>query len=353
MTTPLHTDPRGPVRRPETEAELDDVLSTPLPGVGRALKAAGGDVVLLGAGGKIGPTMALMARRALDEVGSTAKVIAVSRFSDDAIAQQLTDAGIVVQRADLSRSESYADLPDAAVMYFLAAMKFGTTGAEHTTWWSNAAIPAMVADRYRGVPSVVYSTGNVYPLRPLAEGGSVETDEPGPLGEYAQSCLARERIFTHAAHTWGTPTSIFRLNYACELRYGVIADIAVKIAAGEAVDVTMPAVNVAWQGDITAWALRSAELAGVPPYILNATGPETVSVRRLATWLGQEMGTQVEFVGTESTDALLADASLCHELFDYPSVPLRRLVRWVAAWVGQGGRQLGKATKFQQREGKF
>ncbi|GAA4288044.1 NAD-dependent epimerase/dehydratase family protein [Georgenia daeguensis] len=338
---------------PADEAALDDLLSLPAPGVGEALSAAGGDVVLLGAGGKIGPTMARMARRALDGVGSDARVIAVSRFSDAAVADQLRAEGIEVRAADLSEPGSYRDLPDAAAMFYLAAMKFGTTGQEHRTWWSNAAMPAMVADRYRGVPSVVYSTGNVYPLSPLTRGGSLEADAPAPVGEYAQSCLARERIFTNAAHTWGTPTTIFRLNYACELRYGVVADIAVKIAAGEPVDVTMPAVNVAWQGDVNAWALRSLELAAVPPHVLNATGPETVSVRRLATWLAEDMGAEVTLVGEESADALLNDAAECHERYGYPTVPLRRLVRWVGQWVADGGRQLGKATKFQQREGKY
>ena len=338
---------------PTDEASLDALLSEPAPGVGEALAAAGGDILLLGAGGKIGPSMALMARRALDDIGSSARVIAVSRFSDAAVRAQLEDSGIVVHSADLADPASYADLPDAAAMFYLAAMKFGTTGQEHRTWWSNAAMPAMVADRYRGVPSVVYSTGNVYPLTPLAYGGSVESDEPLPLGEYAQSCLARERIFTNAAYEWDTPTTIFRLNYACELRYGVIADIALKIAAGEPVDVTMPAANVVWQGDVNAWALRSLELAATPPHILNATGPETVPVRRLAGWLAEDMGMDVEIVGEESSDALLSDASECIERFGYPTVPLRRLVRWVGQWVADGGRQLGKATKFQQREGKY
>src|SRR5690625_2899929 len=276
MTALHHTRPADPSGNPANETELEDQLSTPLPGVGEALANTGGDIVLLGAAGKIGPTMAMMARRALDETGSDAKVIAVSRFSDQAVRERLTNAGVVVQQADLGRSENYADLPDAGALIYLAAMKFGTTGAEHQTWWSNAAIPTMVADRYRGVPSVVYSTGNVYPLRPVSTGGSTEEDPPEPVGEYAQSSLARERLFTHAAHTFATPVTIFRLNYACELRYGVIADLATQIAAGEPVDVTMPAVNVAWQGDINAWALRSIALADPQPHLLNATGPEII-----------------------------------------------------------------------------
>ncbi|WP_219816427.1 NAD(P)-dependent oxidoreductase [Arthrobacter sp. 4R501] len=338
---------------PADEGILDEWLSRPGEQVGQALAAVGGDIVLLGAGGKIGPTMARMARRALDEVGSSAKVIAVSRFSESPVRDQLAEVGVETQVADLSDPRCYASLPDGGAIFYLAAMKFGTTGQEHLTWWSNAAIPALVADRYRGVPAVVYSTGNVYPLTPLAYGGSVESDLPQPLGEYAQSSLARERIFTNAAHTWGTPTTIFRLNYACELRYGVIADIATKIAAGEPVDVSMPAVNVAWQGDISSWALRSVELAGIPPRILNSTGPETIPVRRLALLLATEMGQVAHFTGTEAPDALLSDAGECFDLYGYPTVPARRLISWVAEWVTGGQRQLGKATKFQQRGGKY
>ncbi|MDO5535602.1 MAG: NAD-dependent epimerase/dehydratase family protein [Propionibacteriaceae bacterium] len=338
---------------PTTEAQLDDLLSVPSTELGNTLDALGGDIVFLGAGGKIGPTMALMARRSLDLVGSDARVHAVSRYSDPTTAEALEQQGLVVHRADLADPGVYADLPDAAGVYYLAAMKFGTAGAEAQTWWSNASIPTLVASRYRGVPTMVYSTGNVYPLTRVGDGGSVESDPLGPIGEYAQSCLARERVFTHAASMWGTPVSIFRLNYACELRYGVIADIATKIAAGEPVDVTMPAVNVCWQGDTSAWALQCIEHASNPPFILNATGPETVSVRRLAHWLADDMGTEVTLVGEESSTALLNDASLCHRLYGYPSVALRQLVSWVAQWVAGGGRQLGKATKFQQRDGAY
>ncbi|MGH3585769.1 MAG: NAD-dependent epimerase/dehydratase family protein [Pseudonocardia sp.] len=338
---------------PTDEDTLDELLSRPTAGISEVLAGTGGDIVLLGAGGKIGPSMARMARRALDEAGSRARVVAVSRFSDETARAGLEAAGVRTVAADLADPAAYADLPDAAAVYYLAAMKFGTTGQEPRTWWSNAAMPTLVASRYRGVPTLVYSTGNVYPLRPLTAGGAVEGDGTDPVGEYAQSCLARERIFTHAAHTWDTPTVVFRLNYACELRYGVVADIAVKIAAGDSVDVTMPAVNVAWQGDVNAWALRSLALAAVPPHVLNATGPETVPVRRLAGWLGERMGVEPTFSGTESPDALLNDAGECHRRFGYPTVALRELVDWVADWVGGGGRQLGKATKFQQREGRF
>jgi uncharacterized protein YbjT (DUF2867 family) len=343
----------SPTAGPRTEEELDAALSRPGEGVGDALAALGGDILLLGAGGKIGPTMARMARSALDDAGSPGQVVAVSRWSDPGTRRRLEDAGVRTVSADLADPEAYDSLPDAAGMFYLAAMKFGTSGAEHRTWWSNVSIPTLVADRYRGVPSMVYSTGNVYGLTSLASGGSRETDSPRPDGDYAQSCLGRERVFTYAAERWQTPTTIFRLNYACELRYGVVADIAHTIRAGQPVDVTMPAVNVAWQGDVSSWALRSIELAQTSPRILNATGPETVPVRTIATLLAARMGADVRFTGTESGDALLSDASECFALYGYPSVALRTLIDWVGDWVGAGNRALGKATKFEQRAGAY
>lgn len=346
----MHT---SPFASPRSEADLDAALSRPGAGVSEALAALGGDVVLLGAGGKIGPTMARMARAALDAAGSSAEVIAVSRWSDADTRRGLEEVGVRTMSADLADPEAYSALPEAAGMFYLAAMKFGTSGAEHRTWWSNVSIPTLVADRYRGVPSMIYSTGNVYGLTPLASGGSRESDVPHPDGDYAQSCLGRERVFTYAAERWRTPTTIFRLNYACELRYGVIADIAQAIASGSSVDVTMPAVNVAWQGDISTWALRSIELAATPPRILNATGPETVPVRTIATLLAERMGVAVSFTGAEVGDALLSDASDCFALYGYPTVPVRTLIDWVADWVAAGNRALGKATKFEQRAGAY
>lgn len=338
---------------PRTEDDLEEQLSRPTTGVGEALAALGGDLVFLGAGGKIGPTMARMAARALAEVGSSSKVIAVSRYREEGVRERLESYGVATASVDLSEPQAYGDLPEAAGVFYLAAMKFGTTGAEHETWWSNAAIPALVASRYRGIPTLVYSTGNVYPLTPLHHGGSKENDPTGPVGEYAQSCLARERMFTYAAKTWGTPATIFRLNYACELRYGVLVDLAHTILAGNPVDITMPAANVVWQGDSSAWALRSIELASNDPTIVNATGPEIVSVRAAATELGRLLGREVTFTGAEAPDALLSDSSVLHAAYGYPTVPVRTLMAWVAEWVGSGGRQLAKATKFQRRDGAY
>lgn len=336
-----------------TEEQALDLLSAPSEAVGHALAALGGPVVLLGASGKIGPTMSVMARRSLDLVGADVPVIGVARFSDPSQRDYLEDSGVRTVTADLADPDAYADLPDAAGLYYLVAQKFGTTGAEHTTWWSNAAIPTMTASRYRGVPSLVYSTGNVYPLRRVVDGGSTEQDPVGPVGEYAQSSLARERVFAAAGDRWGTPVTQFRLNYACEVRYGVVSDIARLVAAGEPVDVTMPAVNVVWQGDVSAWALRAIEHASAPPTVLNATGPETVPVARIARLVAQELGVEAHLVGEPSDDALLADAGRIHELYGYPGVPLHRLVRWTANWIREGGRSLDKPTKFQQREGAY
>lgn len=336
---------------PGNDEELDAELSKPGHGVSQALDTLGGDIVLLGAGGKIGPTMARMARQAL---GSTStRVVAVSRFREAGVREALERDGITTVAADLSDAAAYDALPDAAGVYYLAAQKFGTTGAEASTWWSNASIPTLVTQRYQGVPTVVYSTGNVYPLRSVATGGAREDDPVGPVGEYAQSCLARERIFQHAALTWGTPTTIFRLNYACELRYGVLVDLALTLAAGQPVDVTMPLFNVVWQGDVSAWALRSIGEASSPATILNATGPETVSTRAAATQLAQLMGIEPQFVGTEADSALLSDSSLIHRMYGYPTVALGTLIEWVAKWIGRGGTTSAKPTKFQRRDGAY
>lgn len=347
---------RGPGSRqrpPSDEEELEALLSEPSPEVVEALRPLAGDLVVVGAGGKIGPTLCRMAATALRRAGSNSTVLAISRWTDERSRRRLDAAGVRTLAADLSDPDVYTGLPDAAAVMFLAGQKFGTTGHEGSTWWSNAGIPVLTATRYRGVPTVAYSTGNVYPLRPLALGGATESDAPAPLGEYAQSCLARERVFNHAGERWNTPTCVFRLNYAAELRYGVIVDIGRKILRGDSIDVAMPAVNIVWQRDSNAWSLRCLQLCTTPARIVNATGPETLSVRRIATILGSLLEREVAFEGEEAGDALLSDASECHALFGYPSVPALQLIRWVAHWLSHDGVQLEKATKFQQRDGRF
>lgn len=340
-------------RRPSTEAELDDLLSQPTPGVIETLGKIDGDIVLLGGGGKVGPTLARMARRALDEAGSSSKVISVSRWSDQSAAEQLHEHGVETVAADLGDPDSWQGLPDAGAIVYLLGHKFGSTGNPSITWWLNAIVPGFCASRYRGVPTVAYSTGNVYPLRPTSTGGATEEDPLGPVGMYAQSCAAREQAFAQAAERFGTPTTIYRLNYACELRYGVIADIAQTIAAGDSVDVTMPAVNVVWQRDSNAWSLQGLGIANNPVEILNGTGPETLSTRYIAERLAEHAGWELEITGEESDTALLNNAAKCHALFGYPSVTPATIIEWVAEWVRDGGRALGKPTKFQRRDGGF
>lgn len=341
------------LKAPANEAELDDLLSVPTPGVVETLSKIDGDIVMLGGGGKVGPTLARMARRALDEAGSSSKVISVSRWSDKDAAAQLHEHGIETVAADLGDPDSWKDLPDAGAVLYLLGHKFGSTSNPSITWWINAVVPGFCASRYRGVPTVAYSTGNVYPLRPTSSGGATETDDIGPVGMYAQSCAAREQAFVQGSDRWGTPTTIYRLNYACELRYGVIADIAQTIAAGEPVDVTMPAVNVVWQRDSNAWSLQGLGIADSPAAILNGTGPETVSTRHLAERLAERGGWDLEITGEEADTALLNNSGKAHTLFGYPSVTPDTIVEWVADWINAGGRALGKPTKFQKRDGGF
>ncbi|WP_341946935.1 NAD-dependent epimerase/dehydratase family protein [Microbacterium sp. LWH11-1.2] len=338
---------------PSDEQELEELLSRPDDSVRTALAGVDGDLVVLGAGGKVGPTLAMMAARALDSIGSSARVIGVSQWSDPAVRERLENAGVTTVRADLADPDVYQTLPDAAAVAFLVGNKFGSATDTSKTWWMNAAVPALAASRYRSVPSLVYSTGNVYPLRPTSTGGARESDPVGPVGLYAQSCLAREEMYRRAAATWATPVTLFRLNYAAELRYGVLSDIAGKVLAGEPVDVTMPAFNVIWQGDANRWALSSFAIASADVTVLNAAGPETLSVRAVASDIAQLAGRELEITGVEASDALLSDARYCHRLFGYPTVTAQQLLEWTVEWQQSGGRSLGKPTKFEQRTGRF
>src|SRR5690606_35598106 len=285
--------------RPETVEELEALLATPSDALVSDLARLDGDLMLLGAGGKMGPSMAMLARNALDAAGSSAQVVAVSRFSDEAAEQRLQDAGVRTVRADLLDDEQLADLPEAANVVYLAAMKFGSTGQEPLTWAMNTYLPGKVAERFRDSRIVAFSTGNVYPLSPLTGGGPTEDDPTGPLGEYAQSCLGRERMFQHFSQRHGTPVVLLRLNYAVELRYGVLVDLAVAVRDGQPIDLSVGAVNVIWQGDASEVALRAFAHCTAPPTILTRTGPETASVRRLAERLGERLGREPVFVGEE------------------------------------------------------
>ena len=308
---------------------------------------------MLGAGGKMGPSLTTMVRRAADELKDSRTVTAVSRFSSPEAAAHLERAGVQVIRAELGRSDAIARLPDAPNIIYMAGQKFGTRDLPSLTWAVNTLVPAAVAERYADSRLVAFSTGNVYPLSPVASRGSRETDPLTPIGEYANSCVGRERVLEHVSRTRGTRVAIIRLNYAVDLRYGVLVDIAHKLTAGDTVNVTMGHVNVIWQGDANAQAIRALTVASSPPTAITVTGPDRLSVRETASRLAQRLGVTPRFEGTEAPDALLSNTTLSQSLFGPPTVTTDTLIEWVASWVGRGGTRLGKATKFEVRDGRF
>ena len=336
-----------------SEQELEECLSRPSAEVVQTFRQLQGDLLVLGVGGKMGPTLARMARRAMDEAENPAAVYGVARFSQPEVRENLQAAGVETLACDLLDPDTVQRLPDAPNVVFMAGMKFGTTGAEALTWAMNTVVPTNIAQRFRHSRIVVFSTGNVYPLVPVVQGGATEETPPAPIGEYAQSALGRERVFEYFSLRYGTPVLVFRLNYAVEMRYGIILDVAQRVWSGQPVPLAMGCVNVIWQGDACAWALRGLLLAQSPPLVLNATGSETVSIRWLAHRLGDLMGKTPTFEGEEADTALLSNASKAHWLFGYPSVPLDIVVQWVAHWVMQGLPTLAKPTHFEVRDGRF
>lgn len=331
---------------PADEAELEERLSRPPPW----LVLPPGDLLVLGVGGKMGPTLARMARRA----DPARRVIGVARFSEPGLRERLEAEGIATIAADLLDRDALARLPDAANVVYMAGRKFGSQGAEHLTWAMNATVPAMVAERFATSRIAVFSTGCVYPFVPVLSGGAVEeTPLLPPPGDYAWSCVARERAFAHAALSRGTRAVAIRLNYAIDLRYGVLHDIALKVRDGRPIDLAMGHVNVIWQGDANAFALAALALAAVPMAALNVTGPETVSVRWLAGEFARRLGRTAILAGEEAPTGWLSNAARAFALFGYPTVPLAAMIDWTADWVARGGRSLGKPTHYEVRDGTF
>lgn len=339
--------------RIETLEQLEDAISEPSRGVIDALSDLDGDIIVLGAGGKMGPSLTRMAKRACDAAGLRRRVIAVSRFSSADEESKLRFAGVETIRCDLLDADQVSMLPDAPNVVFMAGQKFGTTGQQALTWAINAYVPGVVCSKYRASKIVAFSTGNVYPLSPIQSGGCVEADPTGPIGEYAMSALGRERVFEHFSRSLGTPTAIIRLNYAVELRYGVLVDIARRVFAGEPIDVANGYFNVIWQGDANAIALMAFAKAQSPPFVLNMTGLETLSVRKTAETFGKLMGKSATFHGVESPDALLSNAKLSEDLFGPPQVSVDQMMKLIAAWIMRGGESHGKPTHFETRDGKF
>src|SRR5437773_4673923 len=334
-------------------AELEEQLSAPSPDVVATMQRLDGDLIVLGVGGKMGPTLARMAKRASEIAGVSRRVIGVSRFSSSELESQLQMWGVETLRCDLLEPKSLSALPDAANIIYMAGMKFGTTGQESRTWAMNSFLPGLVSERYRKSRIAAFSTGNVYGLSPVSGGGSREDDTLNPAGEYAMSCLGRERIFEHFSRTNHTRMSILRLNYATELRYGVLVDIAQRVYAGQPVSLSMGYLNAIWQGDASAMSLQALGIASVPPFLINIAGPELLSVRRVAEQFGERLHKPVRLEGQESADALLSNAKKSYELFGHPRVEANQLISWIADWVSRGGATLAKRTHFEERAGHF
>jgi hypothetical protein len=336
-----------------TEEELEERLSRPSSGDVAAMASLDGDLLILGAGGKMGPSLARRARRAAEQANVSKRIIAVARFSNQGLVERFRSEGVETITADLLEPGALSRLPDVDNVIFMAARKFGTSGAEYLTWAMNTYLPGLVAERYRDSKIVAFSTGNVYPLRSASQGGATESTGVEPVGEYGQSALGRERMFEYGASKWHTPVAILRLNYAIDLRYGVVPDIGRAVYERRPVDLRMGLVNVIWQGDANSVCLRSFAHCQAPPNILNLSGPETLSVRYLAQEFGRRFGVEPVLSGEESNTALLTNAAKVHQMFGYPEVSALDLIDWTAAWIASGGGSLNKPTHFQVRDGRF
>ncbi|MFT9846841.1 NAD-dependent epimerase/dehydratase family protein [Aneurinibacillus sp. REN35] len=337
----------------KTIQEVERKLTEPSDLLVRDIQKIEGDILILGVGGKMGPSLAVLAKRAIEAAGIHKRVIGVSRFSSGGLREELERAGIETIAADLLEESGLALVPETKNIIYMAGTKFGTKGNEHFTWAMNAYLPGRVAERFQRSRIVSFSTGNIYPLTPLAMQGASEEHPVGPVGEYAQSCLGRERIFEHFSRKFGIPLVQFRLNYAIDMRYGVLLEVARAVYEQKPIDLRMGHANVIWQGDANEYALRSLLICDMPPRVLNVTGPETVSVRWLAEQFGTRFGVAPQFINQEETTALLSNASESHRLFGYPKVSLRQMIDWTAEWVQLGGETIQKPTHFQEREGAF
>ena len=333
----------------EDIAALEEAMSRPSSALVDALAGVAGDIMVLGVGGKMGPTLARMAKRA----APGKKVIGVARFSEPGLRERLQSQGIECIEADLLSREAVAALPDAANIVFMAGRKFGSTGSEWLTWAMNAYVPALVAERFRRSRIVAFSTACVYPFVGTGSDGATEDVPPtAPSGEYANSCVARERMFEHFSHQHQTAGRLIRLSYAIDMRYGVLHDVAQKVLRGETIDLAMGYANFIWQGEANDWTLRSLAHCDTPTTPLNLSGPK-ISIRAVARSLGQRLGIAPVLAGQEAPTAWLIDSSLAYGLFGPPQVSLDTMLDWTADWVRRGGASLGKPTHYEARDGKY
>ena len=335
------------------DKQLEKLLSRPTAEAVEMFRKLDGDIIFLGIAGKIGPSLANMAKRACDEAGVKKRIIGVSRFRDSEEKKQIESFGIETIQGDLLDRGFLESLPKVKNVFFLAGMKFGSEDNLSLTWAMNSYLPALVVEHFKGSRIVAYSTGCVYPFVPVGSGGSLEADMPQPVGEYAQSCLGRERMFEYGSKKNGTPVALIRLNYAAEPRYGVLVDIATKVKNNLPVDLAMGYFNVIWQGDANEIAIRSFLHCDVPANILNVTGPETLSIKWLAEQFGLILGKEPQFVNEVQPNALLSNASKAHQLFGYPRVTVRQMIEMTVAWLQGGGKTINKPTHFQERKGQF
>ncbi len=340
-------------RRFETESTLDEFMSTPSEALVDAMSRYRGTMAVLGIGGKMGHTLGRQARRAAARAGAKLRIVGVSRFGDSERRRRIEECGVETIACDLLDRDAVDALPDAEYVVFMAGRKFGTGGSESLTWAMNTLVPYHVAYRFRNAKIVAFSTGCVYPFVAVESGGCRETDPVGPVGEYAESCLGRERVFEYASENYGAEVCLVRLNYAIDLRYGVLYDIARAVHEGRPVDISVPSFNAIWQGDATDQILRAFDLVAAPAVPLNITGPETISTRAAADAFGDLFGKKVEYSGEPAGRALLSNATKALSLFGYPKVSLGRMIEWTADWVRRGGRTLGKPTHFESTDGDF
>ena len=337
----------------ENEAQLEEMLSRPSPEVIEMFSRLDGDIIFLGVAGKIGISLAHMAKRSCDEAGIKKRIIGVSNFENNEQQKNIRKLGIETIHGDLLDTNFTASLPSVKNVFYLAGMKFGSVENLALTWAVNTYLPAIIADHFRQSRIVAFSTGCVYPLVSVESGGSRETDPPVALGEYAQSCLGRERMFEYGSIRNKTEVALIRLNYSVEMRYGVLVDIALKVKNNEPVDLTMGHFNVIWQGDLNDFVLRSLELAKCPAMVLNITGEEILSVRQTALEFGKLFGVNPLFENAEAPTALLNNAENSFKLFGHPKTPVNQVIKWIAQWINDERKLLGKPTHFEVRDGKY